>query len=152
MNPRIRRLESDQAKVVRDFSGHPHVKIESTDGVPPEKYLVAYMVRGLVATGTDSFIEGTEHRAEIFLPLDYPRRAPFCRMITPVFHPNIDPQKICIGDHWSAGQSLSELIRRIGEMISFQSYNVKSPLNAHAAKWAEQNVNRLPLESADFSS
>ncbi len=29
--------------------------------------------------------------------------SPPCRMLTPVFHPNVDPQKICIGDHWSAG-------------------------------------------------
>ena len=34
-------------------------------------------------------------------------------MITPSFHPNIDPQKICIGDHWSAGQRLSDLIARL---------------------------------------
>ena len=73
------------------------------------------------------------HRAEIFLPKDYPHRPPYCRMVTPVFHPNIDPQKICIGDHWSAGQRLAELIVRIGEMITYQSYNVKSPLNAEAA-------------------
>jgi hypothetical protein len=46
-------------------------------------------------------------------------------LITPVFHSNIDPQKICIGDHWSAGQSLAQLIARIGEMICYQSYNVK---------------------------
>jgi len=73
-------------------------------------------------------------------------------MITPVFHPNIDPQKICIGDHWSAGQSLAQMIVQIAEMISFQTYNVKSPLNARAAAWAEQNGRRLPLHDADFSA
>ena len=72
-------------------------------------------------------------------------------MITPVFHPNIDPQKICIGDHWSAGQSLAQMVARIAEMICFQSYNVKSPLNAKAAAWAEQNVGRLPLQKGDLS-
>ena len=60
---------------------------------------------------------GQTHRAEVFLPLDYPRQPPFCRMLTPVFHPNIDPAKICIGDHWSAGQSLAQLVCRIGEML-----------------------------------
>jgi ubiquitin-protein ligase len=67
-----------------------------------------------------------------------------------VFHPNIDPQKICIGDHWSAGQTLEALVVRIGEMLSFQSYNVKSPLNGKAAAWAEQNVHRLPLDRSDL--
>ncbi len=84
--------------------------------------------------------------------MDYPRRPPFCRMITPVFHPNIDPQKICIGDHWSAGQSLAHLVVRIGEMLCYQSYNVQSPLNAKAAAWAEQNVASLPLERIDLTA
>ena len=72
-------------------------------------------------------------------------------MITPVFHPNIDPQKICIGDHWSAGQALATVVAQIAEMICFQSYNVKSPLNAKAAAWAEQNVARLPLQRGDVT-
>jgi ubiquitin-protein ligase len=89
---------------------------------------------------------------EVFLPLDYPRRPPFCRMITPVFHPNIDPQKICIGDHWSAGQSLAQMVVRVAEMVCFQSYNLKSPLNAKAAMWAEKNLEGLPLHKADLSA
>jgi ubiquitin-protein ligase len=71
-------------------------------------------------------------------------------MTSPVFHPNIDPQKICIGDHWSAGQNLATLIVRIAEMITYQSYNVKSPLNGKAAAWAEANMERLPLEKVDL--
>ncbi len=31
------------------------------------------------------------HKLQMHLPLDYPRRPPCCRMVTPVFHPNIDP-------------------------------------------------------------
>ena len=73
-------------------------------------------------------------------------------MITPVFHPNIDPAKICIGDHWSAGQRLAHLIARIGEMIAYQSYNTKSPLNGQAAAWAELNQDKLPLETVDLTA
>jgi len=91
------------------------------------------------------------HQAEAFLPIDYPRRPPFCRMTTPVFHPNIDPQKICIGDHWSAGQSLAQMVVHIAAMICYQSYNLKSPLNAKAAAWAEQNMTSLPLQQVDLS-
>lgn len=68
------------------------------------------------------------------------------------FHPNIDPQKICIGDHWSAGQSLASLVVRIGEMLCLQSYNVKSPLNGRAAAWVEENLALLPLERVDLSA
>ena len=73
-------------------------------------------------------------------------------MLTPIFHPNIDPQKICIGDHWSAGQSLMQLIVRIAEMLCYQSYNLKSPLNAQAAAWAEQHLESLPFQKEDLMS
>ena len=133
------------------FAEHPFIRVLKSEGAPPEKYTFALSVEGLVATGEESFAPGATHQAEVFLPLDYPRRPPICRMVTPVFHPNIDPQKICIGDHWSAGQSLSHLVVRIAEMVCYQSYNLKSPLNARAAAWAEQNADRLPLQKTDLS-
>ena len=147
---RLRRLQADHQLMRQAFGDHERIRLVSAEGDPPEKYVIEYRVRSLVpAEGAQRV--GTVHRAEIFLPLDYPRRPPFCRMTTPVFHPNIDPQKICIGDHWSAGQSLAQLAVRIGEMLCYQSYNVKSPLNGQAAAWAEQNVGRLPLDSADLA-
>src|SRR6266567_2423336 len=151
MNPRLRRLQADFDRVTAAFGEHPHIRILSTEGKPPEKYVFEFLLQGLVADAEDSFAMGSAHRAEIFLPLDYPRRPPFCRMITPVFHPNIDPQKICIGDHWTAGQSLSQMVVHIGQMLCFQSYNLKSPLNAKAALWAKNNLSKLPLQHADLS-
>lgn len=152
MQARIRRLRSDYEQVSRLFVEHPFVRIIGTEGEPPEKYTFEFRVRGLVPQDDATPLPRLIHRAEVFLPLDYPRRPPFCRMITPVFHPNIDPQKICIGDHWSAGQSLGLMVTRIAEMICFQSYNVKSPLNAEAAAWVEQNLTRLPLQKGDLSA
>jgi len=151
MNPRLRRLEADYQQVMEVFADHPGVRIVSVEGNPPEKYTVEFTVKSLAAGADGSFRECRTHRAEVFLPMDYPRRPPFCRMITPVYHPNIDPQKICIGDHWSAGQRLALLIVRIAEMLAFQSYNVKSPLNGPAAMWAETNAARLPLDTTDFT-
>jgi ubiquitin-protein ligase len=55
---------------------------------------------------------------EITLPLHYPRTPPQCRMLTPIFHPNIAPHAICIGDHWSAGEPLCSIVARIGELIA----------------------------------
>jgi ubiquitin-protein ligase len=152
MDPRIRRLQADYCQVMAEYESHPRIRVMATEGDPPEKYILEFHVVGLIPHEEDSCKKGDTHRAELFLPLDYPRRPPFCRMITPVFHPNIDPQEICIGDHWSAGQRLTDLMRRIGEMITYQSYNVKSPLNAEAAKWVESNLDTLPLESIDLSA
>ena len=151
MNPRIRRLNSDFQQMKQVFSKHPFIRVTGVQGNPPERYALQINVQGLTADENGAVKSVASHTAEIFLPLDYPRRPPLCRMTSPVFHPNIDPQKICIGDHWSAGQRLPQLIVRVAEMISYQSYNVKSPLNATAAAWAEQNVQKLPLEAKDLS-
>ncbi len=153
MQARLRRLRADHERVVAAFADHPVVRLLAAEGDPPETYTFELRVEGLVpGLGDDEQLRSSRlHRAEVFLPLDYPRRPPFCRMLTPVFHPNIDPQKICIGDHWSAGQSLAHMVARIAEMICFQSYNVKSPLNARAAAWAERNLARLPLQGGDLT-
>jgi ubiquitin-protein ligase len=150
MSMHLRRLQADFASVSAAFAAHPFIGLVAHEGTPPEKYTFSFRVEGLTLDRASQPVPAHEHRAEVFLPLDYPRRPPFCRMITPVFHPNIDPQKICIGDHWSAGQSLSTLVAMIGEMICYQSYNVKSPLNAEAAAWVESNRARLPLQAADL--
>lgn len=152
MSAHLRRLQADQQNMQTAFTSHPFIRIIASEGVPIEKYTIEFDVRSLVPCKGGTPEIGTHHRAEIFLLKDYPRRAPFCRMITPVFHPNIDPQKICIGDHWSAGQALTHLVVRIAEMLCYQSYNTKSPLNAEAAAWAEQNPSRLPIQTDDLLS
>jgi ubiquitin-protein ligase len=150
MTPRIRRLNADHQRIQEAFEEHPFVRLVDTEGTPPERYVFEFLVQGLVPVGETDFERAGEHRAEVFLLKDYPRRPPFCRMLTPVFHPNVDPQKICIGDHWSAGESLAHLVVRIAEMICYQSYNVKSPLNGRAAAWAEQHVLELPIQEDDL--
>lgn len=152
MNPRLRRLQADYKRVIEVFRNSRHIRPLRAWGKPPEKYEFEFRVKGLVPGKGEEVLTSSVHKAEVFLPADYPRRAPFCRMTTPVFHPNIDPQKICIGDHWSAGQSLPQLVVRIAEMICFQSYNTKSPLNAKAAAWAEENTSRLPLQRVDLAA
>lgn len=151
MSVRRRRLLADQQRVVQGFADHPHIRVLEAQGDPPERYKLQYRVRGLVVQN-DLVVPKDEHLVEVFLTLGYPRQAPQCRMLSPVFHPNIAPHAICIGDHWSAGESLAALIVRIGELLTFQSYNVKSPLNGAAARWAEENLARLPVDRVDLSA
>ena len=152
MNPRFRRLTADYQRVTDLFTEHPCIRLIGATGNPPDNYSFEFHLHSLVPAPDGGFAVGSPHRAQVYLPLDYPRCPPFCRMLSPVFHPNIDPQKICIGDHWSAGQSLAQLIVRIGEMLCYQSYNLKSPLNAEAAAWAEQNLDSLPLQTTDLGA
>ncbi|MBF0547556.1 MAG: hypothetical protein HQM08_24165 [Candidatus Riflebacteria bacterium] len=152
MTIRLKRLQADYQKIIDTFSPDGKIRIKQNIGNPPEKYQLEYLVNSLVMRPDGSIQTKNSHLVEIFLTRSYPRQAPQCRMLTPVFHPNIAPHAICIGDHWAAGESLTHLITRIGEMLAFQSYNLKSPLNGDAAKWVEANKAKLPIDKYDFST
>lgn len=147
LSPRIRRLKLDHDSLFKRFNDWPLVRIVGTAGMPPELYRFQYLIRGLYVAPDGAILERNEHLLEVNLSLGYPRRAPQCRMLTPVFHPNFDDSSVCIGDFWAASESLDDLIVRIGRMISYQEYNTKSPLNGLAAKWAAQNSHLLPVDS-----
>jgi len=147
---RTRRLQADADQVRQTFAESEIIQVVSTRGEPPEEYEVAYNIRSLTADPEKSDdCERHQHRVQIALTTDYPRMAPQCRMLTPIFHPNIDASTICVGDHWAAGERLVDLIVRIGEMIAYQAYNIRSPLNAEAAMWADLNQASLPTDPRD---
>lgn len=144
---RQRRLLADEKSMRAAFGGASGaIRLVDSIGSPPEKYVVEFHVRSKL----DAETEIETHRAEIQLTSDYPRVGPACRMLTPVFHPNIDSSHICIGDHWAAGERLVDLVVRIGEMLAYQAYNIRSPLNAEAAMWADLNAANLPTDPRDL--
>ena len=142
---RLRRLQADYDKLREYITRHPRLQLIQAEGTPPERYQLEYRIRGLRQTADDLSVVKS-HMVEIALPVSYPRLPPQCRMLTPVFHPNIAPHAICIGDHWSPGEPLWSIVARIGEMIAYQSYNTKSPLNGEAARWVDQHLDELPLD------
>jgi ubiquitin-protein ligase len=142
---RLRRLTADSENVRDYIKRHPRLALVKAEGDPPERYQIEFKIVGL-RQKDDDLIEVRSHLVEISLPLAYPKMAPQCRMLTPIFHPNIAPHAICIGDHWSPGESLSSIVARIGELISYQSYNTKSPLNGEAARWVNEHLDEVPLD------
>lgn len=142
---RLRRLQADFEKLSAYAQRHPRLRLVQVEGTPPEKYQVEFEIRSLKQSD-DQLTYINRHLVEISIPRNYPRMPPQCRMLTPVFHPNIAPHAICIGDHWNAGEPLWSMVMRIGEMLAYQSYNTKSPLNGEAARWVEQNEASLPLD------
>src|SRR5580700_3639761 len=145
-SPRTRRLLLDHQTLVSRLAGWALIEISGTAGMPPEIYRFTYHIKGLYVADEGEILERSVHVLEVNLSLGYPRRAPQCRMLTPVFHPNFDDAMVCIGDFWAASEGLDDLIIRIGRMISYQEYNTKSPLNGLAAKWAAQNSHLLPID------
>src|SRR6202521_4140076 len=145
-SPRTRRLMLDEETLQHLLQGWPLIQITGKAGIPPEIYRFTYNLRGLYVSGSGEILERDSHVLEVNLTLGYPRRAPQCRMLTPIFHPNFDDASVCIGDFWAASERLDDLITRIGRIIAYQEYNTKSPLNGLAAKWAAQHQELLPVD------
>lgn len=146
---RLRRLSADHQRLSDYVRRHPRLRLIQSEGNPPERYQIEYRIKSVRMVGGE-LQPVQSHVVEIVLPLNYPRTPPQCRMLSPVFHPNIAPHAICVGDHWGAGESLQSNVTRIGEMLAYQSYNVKSPLNGEAARWVEENKHRLPLDGVSL--
>ena len=150
MSLRIRRLENERRMLEAAFGQHPRIRVRPTMGDPPEQYAVTYQVKGLQRMPDGTLLIRPTHEIEVSLPAEYPRLPATCRMVTPVFHPNIDSFTVCTSDFHAAQETLVDLIVRVGQMIAFQKHNVKSPLNAEAARWCEDNLSRLPVDRGDL--
>lgn len=150
LNPRQRRLVADYEAVRAEFAGHPHVRVDPIGHRPPEAYRVTYKLDGLRLDG-DQPVVASEHVVELRLPLGYPREQPLATPETPIFHPNVSTN-YCIGDYWAAGQPLVDIIAKIGDMIQYRTYNVKSPLDAVAARWVAENETLFPIGTTELGS
>lgn len=157
MNARMRRLVSDYEQVKKDFAGHQNIIVTPVGEEAPEQYHITYFVNGIYLLPDGRIETLGRHEVDITLHADYPRYKPICKISTPIWHPNFRDGQICIGDIWGAGESLSDIIINIGDMIQYKSWNSYSPLSADAAQWAMDNKHLFPvgnvnLYNADYAS
>lgn len=152
LSVRTRRLMADADQMARAFASFDPIRITSAQGQPPELFQIEYRIRSVEAVRNGDVIHRDSHQAEIQLTSQYPMLAPKCRMLTPIYHPNIDESAICVADHWTAAERLADLVTRIGEMIAYQAYNIKSPLNGDAAMWVDLHPEMFPIDPRDLHS
>lgn len=147
MNIRTRRLSRDHEKAIDELGSSKYVRVEAVAGNPPHHYRVTYRVNGIAwDEAAMDITRVAEHVVDILLPLGYPKQAPRCTMRTPIWHPNIGDY-VCIGDYWSAGVTLVDIVAHIGDMIQYKSFNLRSPVNKAAAVWAQRNTQSFPIGS-----
>lgn len=146
----MRRLAFEYEEIKRVFAGHRNIIVTPIGDEPPEKYHVTYFVNGIYLPPDGRIETLGRHEVEIELHADYPRYKPICKILTPIWHPNFKDGQICIGDIWGAGESLSDIIINIGDMIQYKSWNSFSPLSADAAKWAIENKHLFPVGNIDL--
>lgn len=147
MNPRMKRLENDYRDLRTIFDADPLVEIVAIGPVPSEKYRIVYKVPSLRLDSKGQPIRVDATVVEIDLPQGYPKLPPIARTIAGdvVFHPNFNATKICLADHWAPATQLVDLVREIGEMLQWEKFNIRSPLNAQAAQWSQENKGEIPL-------
>ena len=150
---RLKRLENDYERLTRELLGNDFIKVGQAQGNPPNQYTIEYNIKGVKfdpSTGQTYFV--THHEVQIILLTEYPSSPPYCKIKTEIFHPNMNESEIWIGDEsaWSASTSLLDVVKHIARMISYQTYDLNSPLNEKAAGWAKKNESSLPLDSTDF--
>src|SRR2546421_9695664 len=150
MSVRLRRLYAEYERLKVLFAGHERIQIVEALGDPPDRYIIEYGVKGLTET-REGIQESNQHRVQITLGPNYPNEMASCIVVgKPVFHPNIDHLAVCTADVSSASRTLDQTIVFIGELITFQAYNLQSPRNGEAKKWTEENLHRLPLERVEL--
>ena len=143
-SPRLKRLANDYQDLRLRFDGHPFIQVQPVGTVPAEKYRVVYKVPSLRLNPSNQPIVMNVTVVDFVLPINYPREKPHAVALEKVFHPNFG-EYVCIADFWSPAQQLADIILDVGEMLQWQKYNIKSPLNAVAADWAVKHKDELPV-------
>jgi ubiquitin-protein ligase len=142
-------LAADFDQVKEKLSYYNSIEIVATEGEPPESYDIEYKVKGygLNSDGSPQPVES--HRIRISLPFGYPHFPPTVKPLTPIFHPDIDPDAIRIADFWQEHHSLAELIVHIGQMICGTFYHKDEPFNQEALAWYEEKQDLLPFDTLE---
>jgi ubiquitin-protein ligase/transposase len=145
-------LANEYEEIRRRFAASPYIQIAATTGTPPESYEIVYHVKGIGGLTDGRPVTVDNHRVSIVLPFGYPHFPPNCKPLTPIFHPDFDPDAICIGDFWNSSRSLPDLIVHIARLIAYQTYSRQDVFNREALDWALTHGDLLPLDSADFGA
>ncbi|MCI5147022.1 MAG: hypothetical protein D3923_16245, partial [Candidatus Electrothrix sp. AR3] len=108
---------SDFEEIKKTLEQYPAIKIVHTEGDPPKSYEIEYHLTGLIRDPDGSIQKVTQHTISLVLPFGYPHFPPTVKPLTPIFHPDIDPDAVRIASYWQQTPSLANLIHHIGEMI-----------------------------------
>jgi len=142
------RLRNDYEQVRNLINRSELIHIVTTEGIPPEKYLIRFTCRGvekIKPNGDPVFRE--QHEVSVYLHAEYPLKQPQLKWLTPMFHPNIHVTgAVCIGAWWPA-KKLDELLLSLAEMVQYKNYDPKDPMNSKAAAWALRHKHLFPVDS-----
>jgi len=140
---RMRALVADHRDMGELASWHPYISFKANMTHAPFEYEVTFTCESFIglADDGDTPLINDEHRAQIILGAQYPRRAPRVEWLTRIFHPNIAPQgdEVCLGvlmDRHLPKIGLARIVTMLAEMLQWRNFDLHGVLNKKAAKWA----------------
>lgn len=151
-DPKLRRLEADYHTMLDLQSRSDIIKFKIGDSVPTNMYIVTYECRGVMLNpDTQQPCITINHEAVIYLHSDYPSQKPQLKWMTPIFHPNINGLNgsVCI-QYWTPSMTIADLVIMLGNMVRYANYDIHSPLDTKAARWAKENEHRFPVDSREL--
>jgi ubiquitin-protein ligase len=145
-NSRHARLSIEYEKLMNLEALSEFIRIEPKGmqpGWPPDRYVVTYTCKGIADIDQDSLAPKVSdiHQVEIRLGADYPTKQPELKWLTPIWHPNFNPPRVCTNEeeNWYPAKTLVDLVLMIGEMVQYKRYHAQPvepwPLNRTAANW-----------------
>lgn len=149
MSSGAQQLTKDFEQVQKLLEIYPDIKIINTKGDPPEQYDIEYTIKGYKTNSDGTTSPDNNHQVRISLPFGYPHFPPTAKPLTPIFHPDIDPDAIRIADFWQNNHSLPDLIIHIGQMICGNHYTKDEPFNQSAFEWFEERKSWLPFDTLE---
>lgn len=141
------RLRNDYQHVRELVNRSELIHILTTDGNPPEKYVISFSCRGVEKIKPNGEpVYRDHHEVNVYLHAEYPLKQPQLKWLTPIFHPNIHVTgAVCIGAWWPA-KTLDELLLTLAEMVQYKNFDPKDPMNSKAAAWALRHKNLFPVD------
>lgn len=144
---RLRALVVDQRELQQLAAEDPQIEIKANTAHAATAYELTFHCPGLARADDGQIQRIDRHELSIVLPADYPVSAPQVRWRTPIFHPNVYQNKlspqhgaVCLGelmDRYRPGLGLVYIVRMLRDMAQYHNYNITSPLNQDAARWAQ---------------
>ncbi len=147
------RLENEWRRAQRSFAYHPAIGLLPLRGDPPYEYQIDFRVRTLMLNEAGDLQYVDEVSMHMWLPPGYPNQPPVVRPMSAVFHPNIAWEGVYTTRPWQTNDTLVDFISRIGELLTYRTYDPESVVNSVAMDWLSENHGMLPLDTrADFSA
>ena len=139
-------LAADYQLIKKLIDSYPNIRLLETEGDPPVRYDFEYTIKGYRAETDGTASPANRHSVRISLPFGYPHFSPTAKPLTPIFHPDIDPDAIRIADFWQKNKSLPELVIYIGQMICGTFYSDQQSFNQRAFDWYEERKSWMPFD------